>query len=147
MEEQVLMQNPFLKRYFSESEFLYDAPLVISQINFSSKKTVENHILMAGDAAGLITPLCGNGMSMAMHSSFILNGLIVKYLDGGIDRKQLEIQYSGLWKRQFSIRLFVGRLIQYSFGRPEITNRIIGLLKNFPSVINRFIKLTHGRSF
>ncbi len=40
---------------------------------------------MCGDTAGLITPLCGNGMSMAIGASKILTGLIVDsaILDSG----------------------------------------------------------------
>jgi flavin-dependent dehydrogenase len=65
MEKTILAQNPYLKKIFAESVFLYESPLTISQISFDKKAQVENHVLMLGDAAGLITPLCGNGMSMA----------------------------------------------------------------------------------
>ena len=34
---------------------------------------------MAGDAAGMITPLCGNGMAMAIHSAKILTDLIIEH--------------------------------------------------------------------
>jgi len=147
MEEKVLMQNPYLKQYFNDAEFVYAAPLVISQVNFSSKKTVEGHILMLGDAAGLITPLCGNGMSMAMHGSHLLAPLIVAFFNGELSREQLEKSYTRAWKKKFSVRLVIGRLIQYSFGRAEMTNRMIALLKHLPSVVNQLVKLTHGKPF
>ena len=87
MEERVLMKNPFLKNIFSNAEFLYESPLTISRISFNKKSQVENHVLMIGDAAGMITPLCGNGMSMALHGSklafeeinFFLKNKIVGY--------------------------------------------------------------------
>ena len=69
MEQTDFCQNPISEKIFSESEFLYKEPLTISQISFDKKKQVENHVLMIGDAAGMITPLCGNGMSMALHGS------------------------------------------------------------------------------
>jgi flavin-dependent dehydrogenase len=71
MEQNILWQNPLLKEIFTKAKFLYSEPLVISQVSFDRKQQVENHVLMIGDAAGLITPLCGNGMSMAMHASKI----------------------------------------------------------------------------
>ncbi|HYJ63390.1 MAG TPA: NAD(P)/FAD-dependent oxidoreductase, partial [Parafilimonas sp.] len=71
MEKNVLFQNPALKKIFTESEFLYHAPITISQISFDKKSQTENHVLMLGDAAGMITPLCGNGMSIAMHSALL----------------------------------------------------------------------------
>jgi menaquinone-9 beta-reductase len=68
-EEIILSENPHLKKLFSTMERLYDAPVSISQVSFSKKNAIENNVLMLGDAAGMITPLCGNGMSMAMHSA------------------------------------------------------------------------------
>ena len=68
---QVRREFQVLKKIFDECEMLYNQPLVISQISFSNKTQVEDHLLMIGDAAGMITPLCGNGMSMAMHGSAI----------------------------------------------------------------------------
>jgi menaquinone-9 beta-reductase len=56
MEKNILFQNPVLKGIFSNSQFLFDTPLTISQISFSKKSQVENNILMLGDAAGMITP-------------------------------------------------------------------------------------------
>jgi flavin-dependent dehydrogenase len=72
MEKNVLFKNPHLQKIFSEAEFLYPGPLVISQISFANKEQELNHIIFCGDAAGLITPLCGNGMSMALKSSHML---------------------------------------------------------------------------
>ena len=37
-------------------------------------------MLMLGDAAGMITPLCGNGMSMAMHASKLAYEAIHSFL-------------------------------------------------------------------
>ena len=65
MEKAVLQQNPHLRQIFGEAEFLYPQPEVINEISFAPKQPVEQHVLMCGDAAGLITPLCGNGMAMA----------------------------------------------------------------------------------
>src|SRR5438034_2381028 len=41
MEQNVLCQNPYLKKIFEESHLLYDAPLNISQISFEKKTQVE----------------------------------------------------------------------------------------------------------
>ena len=76
MEKNVLYQNIYLKNIFENSEFLYQSPVTISQISFNKKSQIENHLLMLGDAAGLITPLCGNGMSMALHSSKIASDFL-----------------------------------------------------------------------
>lgn len=147
MEELVLYKNPYLKEIFNKAIFLYKEPLTISQINFSHKNPIENHIIMCGDSAGLITPLCGNGMSMALHASKIASELASRFLKNEIYRVEFEKLYAKTWKKNFKIRLFVGRMIQYSFGQEQITNRMIVMLKKLPFVVDWLVKLTHGKRF
>jgi flavin-dependent dehydrogenase len=147
MEVAVLSQNPQLKKIFAESEILYDTPLVISQISFDKKQQVKHHVLMIGDAAGMITPLCGNGMSMALHGSKIAFGQIDLFLHKKITREMMELQYTLEWKKNFSKRLRTGRFIQKMFGSSRVTNAFVAVLKPFPGLINRLIKQTHGNKF
>ena len=147
MEEQVLYSNPFLQKIFTQSEFLYRSPLTISQVSFEKKSQVEDHALLMGDAAGMITPLCGNGMSMALHASKIAAELITQFLSGTISREQMEQQYVQTWSRQFSARLHAGRIIQQLFGRPWLTDAFIRTVKPFPSFISFLIRQTHGKPF
>ncbi len=147
MEQNVLYKNPILKKIFSESSFLFSAPVTISQISFDKKMQVENHILMLGDAAGMITPLCGNGMSMALHSAKIAFENIQSFLDKKISRDEMEKQYVHQWQRQFASRLSTGRFIQKLFGRELITNLFIKIIKYFPFIIRKMIRQTHGKQF
>jgi len=147
IEKNVLFKNPFLKKIFSESEFLFNEPVTISQISFDKKSAVENHVLMLGDAAGLITPLCGNGMSIAFHSSKVAFEKIDLFLQNKISRKEMENSYMKEWKRNFGKRLKNGRMIQYFFGKESITNLFIKTIKPFPLLIHRLIKSTHGKEF
>ena len=147
MEETVLMQNPFLKDIFSKAEFLYDAPLTISRISFNKKTQVENHVLMIGDAAGMITPLCGNGMSMALHGSKIAYEEINQFLQKKTTRFELETQYTQQWEKCFGSRLQTGRLIQRFFGDDTLSNILLTSLKPFPKFITYLIRQTHGQPF
>jgi len=147
MEENILYKNTFLQKYFTQFESFYDEPLAISQVNFSNKTQTENGILMLGDSAGLITPLCGNGMSMAMHASKIISELLPYYFEKKINKNQLIIQYTESWKRQFETRLWTGRKIQYLFGNPILTNLLITTLKPMPFLVSKLIGLTHGKSY
>lgn len=147
MEEQILYQNKHLKEIFTKATFLYTEPLTISQINFSTKTSVENHIILCGDSAGLITPLCGNGMSMALRASNIAAKFSVQFLEKKINRDEFESAYTNEWKWRFKVRLLVGRLIQYSFGNEHITNRMIGFLKKAPLIVSFLVRLTHGEKF
>jgi flavin-dependent dehydrogenase len=147
MEKNILYKNLFLKKIFSESKFLFSEPLTISQISFDKKNQIQDHILMLGDAAGMITPLCGNGMSMAFNSAKIAFHNIDLFLSQKISRKNLEESYQKQWQKQFAKRLRNGRVIQKLFGKTLVTNWFIRMIKPFPSLIRRMIKATHGNKF
>lgn len=147
LEEKVLQKNPFLKKIFQQSRIIYQAPLTISQISFENKLQVENHVLMVGDAGGMITPLCGNGMSMALHASKIAAELTIRFLSATITRQQLEENYVEQWNKLFKKRLHTGRIIQRLFGKEWITNVFITMMKPFPKFVSYLIRQTHGYPF
>ncbi len=146
-EEQILYKNPHLKKVFESMEHCYDAPLSISQISFSKKNAVENNVLMIGDTAGMITPLCGNGMSMAMHGSKLAATSISEFLNAKISRKKMERNYTNNWKANFETRVTTGKMVQYLFGRTAATNILVKLMNKSSFLTNKLIKLTHGKSF
>ncbi|MDI1321691.1 MAG: NAD(P)/FAD-dependent oxidoreductase [Algoriphagus sp.] len=143
MEREILWKNPALKTLFNESEFLFEKPEVINEINFEPKKPVEDHILMAGDSAGLITPLCGNGMAIAIHSGKMAAEAIMK----GKSRKDIELMYESSWRKEFQTRLRIGRIVQNLFGAKSASVLTRKLIQNIPFFARQIIKNTHGRPF
>ncbi|GAA0877736.1 NAD(P)/FAD-dependent oxidoreductase [Algoriphagus jejuensis] len=143
MERVVLWENPILKRIFTESDFLFEKPEVINEINFEPKKPVENHILMAGDAAGLIAPLCGNGMAMAIHSGKMAAEAILL----GRSRDEVESIYSRNWNAEFRRRLWVGRRVQQLFGSKGVSVLARNLIQHIPFFAQQIIRNTHGKPF
>ena len=147
LEEEILMQNPFLYHIFNTATFVFDKPVVINEISFATKDPVCDHILMSGDAAGMITPLCGNGMAMAIHSASILSEQVHRFLSGQTNRSDLEYRYSLLWRNKFGLRLLVGRQIQNLFGTSVLSNLAVSLIKKSGSLSEWIMKQTHGKSF
>jgi flavin-dependent dehydrogenase len=147
MEKQILYRNRHLKRIFENAERVSQSPVTISQISFDKKEQVHNHVLLIGDAAGMIAPLCGNGMSMAMHGSKIAFEQIHLFLQNKIPRWQMEQAYVQAWKKQFSARLRTGRMVQRFFGSVLLSDLLISLLKPFPSLTDKLISETHGQPF
>ncbi len=147
MEKNILRVNPFLEKIFSSSEFLFAEPVIISQISFEKKTKIENHILMLGDAAGMITPLCGNGMSMALHASKIACKHIDSFLKQNTSRHEMEQDYTDEWNRFFSKRLLAGRIIQRFFGDNFLSNFLIRTIKPFPKFVSYLIRQTHGTPY
>ena len=140
--------HPFLKAIFTEAEFLFSEPKVINEISFEPKAPVENHILMAGDSAGMITPLCGNGMAMAINAGKILSGLIFRfYNESNYGREDLEKEYTEMWYTQFGPRMKFGRRFQKLFGGYNQSNLAIGIAKHLKPLALWMIRQTHGTPF
>src|SRR5690606_11295276 len=126
---------------------LFQSPLTISQISFDKKKQVEDHMLMVGDAAGMITPLCGNGMSMALLAGKLAVEQVHEFLSGKISREEMEERYTKSWMQQFARRLFMGRNIQRLFNHTSLTGSFISMVKPFPKFVDYLVRQTHGKPF
>lgn len=145
-QNKVLFQNPNLKKIFQNSTLLFAKPLTISQISFDEKSAVEDHILMIGDTAGLIHPLCGNGMAMAIHSAKIVSELVDKYCKNEIKKRaELEHVYTKEWNFNFKKRLATGRFLACMIQKPKLTAVLMLILVNFPFLLPLIIKKTHGK--
>lgn len=144
MEQAVLFQNPHLKQLYERSEFLYEKPEVINEFSFAPKQAVEQHVLMAGDSAGLITPLCGNGMALAIHGGKLVSALASLYLTGTLARAELESRYQAEWSARFARRLWVGRTVQRLFGDKWLSEAAVTVFGLFNPLLRGVIRQTHG---
>ncbi|WP_316797220.1 NAD(P)/FAD-dependent oxidoreductase [Pedobacter agri] len=144
-QENVLYQNKNLKNILQEAEMVFDAPLTISQISFHKKEPVFNHVLMIGDTAGLIHPLCGNGMAMAIHSAKIVSELIQKRTENKTSRNSLENEYTANWQKLFGSRLKLGRILSMILQHKTYERLAINSITAMPFVLRKIIKHTHGQ--
>jgi flavin-dependent dehydrogenase len=147
MEEQILCKNPFLKTYFSNAEFLFDKPLVISHLHFGIKNCVDEHLLMLGDAAGNIAPLSGNGMSIAFLSSKMATKIIDLFFENKINRQQMEQLYASEYQKIFNQRMLLAKLIHKSFGLPYLTDISFIGMKALPIIVDWIGNKIHGDEF
>ena len=145
-QEQVVFKNKHLRKIFKESSPVFEKPLTISQVSFQTKNPVEDHIIMCGDTAGMIHPLCGNGMGMAISSAKLASTRILQFLNGEIKtREGLEKQYLRDWNKEFKIRLKAGHFIAWLFRNQTISQIAYSILKRIPSLLPKMIKFTHGK--
>lgn len=142
----VVSKNPLLKSIFDNSKMIFEKPLTISQISFENKSSVDNHILMIGDTAGLIHPLSGNGMAMAVHSAKIVSELILKFHNKTIhSRQELEDQYTKEWNFNFKKRIVTGRILSKLMQNEMRTSFLMQIMIVFPFLLTFIIKKTHGK--
>jgi menaquinone-9 beta-reductase len=147
MEERVLFRNPLLKGLWKNADFIFQKPLVINEVSFATKEPVLSHILMSGDAAGMIAPLCGNGMAIAIHTAKLVSDIVFNYCTGTTTRKEMEDAYREVWRSNFSFRLRMGRWVQRLFGSDLLSDMAVRMMLASPSISRQIMKRTHGSPF
>ena len=145
-QREILSQNKHLKHAFENYKMVFEKPLTISQVSFETKEAVENHMLMCGDSAGMIHPLAGNGMSMAIRSAQLASTMILRYLSGEIkSRSSLETEYQKAWKSEFQARLNAGHVIARLFRIQFLAELMMDVVSIFPAILRIIIRRTHGK--
>lgn len=142
----VVSKNPFLATFLEKAALVFREPMTIAQISFEPKKAVEGHVLMCGDSAGLIHPLCGNGMAMAIHAAKLVSERIDQFLeDKAYSRLQLESDYQNSWSKTFRQRLWVGRKAQSILMNETLSKVALSAAVKSPRLLRSLIERTHGK--
>lgn len=126
-------QNPYLQIWLDQAQRIHRQWITIAQVAFDRKPAVEQDVLMAGDAAGLITPLAGNGIAMALAGGTLAGTYITRFLCGEMSAAELRRAYPAAWNRRFSARLRLGRLLQPLLLRPWSAALALRLLNHLPA--------------
>jgi flavin-dependent dehydrogenase len=135
-------QNPRLHRWLSSAEPVHEW-LSIAQVPFVRKNVVQGDMLMTGDAAGLITPLAGSGMGMALQGGLLAADYTSQYLNGTL--QDLAPAYSRAWQQKFSSRLRLGRFLQHFMLEPRLLTPGLHLMNKIPP-LGKFL-LNHTRDY
>ena len=77
-------QNPRLGDWLGRAERLDGRWLSIAQVPFVQKEALAGDVLMAGDAAGLVVPLAGDGISMALRGGELAAVHAAAFLAGSV---------------------------------------------------------------
>lgn len=142
---EVLCKNPFLNSFFEIAIPLFEKNLTIAQVSFEKKSLVQDHVIMMGDAGGLIHPMCGNGMAMAIHSAKMASEAVLRfYQSGNLHRREIEQEYIRKWKRNFNKRIITGRFLQKIMLNPTLEKYSQNIVKSFPALLPAIIRNTHG---
>lgn len=145
-EKEALHKNPLLKQILENATPVFEKPLTISQISFERKDCIENHMLMAGDSAGLIHPLCGNGMAMAIHSAKIASECIIRFcIDHNYPREEMEAAYASAWNKNFRKRLKTGKALAKVLQNRYLSGMLMQLAFWIPMMLPFIIRKTHGK--
>ncbi len=127
-------QNAELGAWLAGATPIDAAWLSIAQVPFVAKTCVEGDVLMAGDSAGLVAPLAGDGMAMALHSGKLAALDCEDYLAGRVTAAAFKRAYQVQWRATFAGRLRLGRALQAIMLRPTLIAPGLRLLDRFPAL-------------
>ncbi|MEA2162109.1 MAG: hypothetical protein QOK37_236 [Thermoanaerobaculia bacterium] len=98
----------------AQDGFLSSEPVI-----FRARSAVEEGIFMIGDASGVIDPLTGNGMAMALQSALVAAPFVTAILEGG-DRQRSEVGYRSHHAEIFGRRIGWSRRVAFLLSRPAL---------------------------
>jgi flavin-dependent dehydrogenase len=113
----------------AQDGFLSSEPVI-----FRARSAVEEGIFMIGDASGVIDPLTGNGMAMAMQSALVAAPFIV---DALTSRARAENAYRARHHQLFAPRIAWSRRVAALLSRPALLDAALALRKAGPLLVRK----------
>ena len=101
-------------------------------------------VLRAGDAAGYIHPLSGDGMAMAVRSGELAAATLSAALGGDLKRADVAPLYAAAWHREFGRRLKWAQKLQPLFVVPHLTLTALRWADNVPALGALALRATRG---
>jgi flavin-dependent dehydrogenase len=122
----------------AQENFLSSEPVI-----FRARSAVEHNIFMIGDASGVIDPLTGNGMAMAIQSAFAAAPFIERVL-GGENRANVENEYRERHRALFASRIKWSRRVAFLLSRPALIDAALAGLRT-RAIGQFFLRKTRAR--
>jgi len=113
-------------------------------IYFGNRHLVENGIYMIGDSAGVIAPLTGEGISMALQSGKLIAQILINQKQKNLNEEVTRKSFITNWKKLFARRMFTAKIIQEVLMRKKF-RQISSFIKLSPYLVRKLIKHTRGK--
>jgi flavin-dependent dehydrogenase len=118
--EQLRSEEPRLEELYSRHEPAQENFLSSEPVIFRARSAVERGVFMIGDASGIIDPLTGNGMAMAIQSALIAAPMILRLLEKPSRRSEIENEYRQTHHDFFAPRIAWSRRVAALLSRPRL---------------------------
>lgn len=118
-------ERPQLDALYRRYEPAQPGFLTSEPVIFRARSPVENGIVMIGDASGVIDPLTGNGMAMALQSALIAAPPVLRMLAG--HWREGEREYERSHARMFGRRIGWSRRVAALLSRPRLLEALLAV--------------------
>jgi flavin-dependent dehydrogenase len=140
-----LRRNPALDARLRELHRVSKRFEAVSQVPLMPKSRVVNDVCMVGDAAGMIAPLCGDGMAMALQAADLVVPLAATFLEGDGRPAPFRRAYDRRWRQTFGRRMRLGRWVHAAAFRPGAAQALVRACRWVPPLARWLIRSTRGR--
>jgi 2-polyprenyl-6-methoxyphenol hydroxylase-like FAD-dependent oxidoreductase len=123
--EEARLEELYAAHEPAQEQFLSSEPVI-----FRARSAVEGGVFMVGDASGVIDPLTGNGMAMAVQSALIAAPLILRLLERPADRPAIEREYRERHRAFFAPRIRWSRAVAALLSRPRALDAALTTTRN-----------------
>jgi len=139
-----LCRNPVLEERLADLHRVSDRFEAVSQVPLMPKRQFVEDVCMIGDAAGMIAPLCGDGMAMALDTADLVVPLSDRFLSGAVPAAAFRSAYRRQWQSAFGRRLRLGRWVHAAAFRPLATTSLLRACRLLPPLARWLIRHTRG---
>lgn len=139
-----LHDNPALADRLHGLTQVSDRFEAISRVPIGPKACFADDVCMVGDTAGMIAPLCGDGMAMALAAADLVAPLAADVLTGRASPATFRTTYTRRWRRTFRTRLQVGQWAHAAAFRPAVAAGLVQALRWIPGLRQTLVRATRG---
>jgi hypothetical protein len=115
--ESIRRERPDIEALYAAQTPAQEGYLSSEPVIFRPRSAVEEGVFMIGDASGVIDPLTGNGMAMAIQSAYLAAPEIVRHVAGDSSAAD---DYRERHARFFGRRIFWSRRVASLLSRPRL---------------------------
>jgi len=145
--ESVSRGNPHLVERMKHAVPIAGTQASIAPVHLSLHPLAWHVIPHLGDAAVVIPPLCGDGMSIALRSSYLCCALADRYLRGEISLSRWKEEYTQAIQHEFGGLIRRGRLAHTLCSKPQVTRWFPSAVRLYPPLGKYFVKATRLKSY
>ena len=130
------------------------ATQAVAQVPFERKDLCDGSLFWLGDAAGMITPMTGDGQAMAIQSADLFAPIAVELISALRSDEASALKHYGearerwqrSWEGSFKARHRLGRVLQSMLVQPRAAELAIRLGARFPALPDWLTRATRGEA-
>jgi len=135
-------RNALLQRRLAGAVPVPGTQAAVAPVDLRRKPQPWGTLPHVGDAALMIPPLCGDGMSMALRSALLCAPLADGCLRGEISLAGWQREYEQSIRREFYGPMQWGRLLHELLGMPVVPRLLLGAARLAPGLAYGLVKAT-----